>query len=176
MIKTTLLVIAAAIALIAVYAAFKPTTFLIERSTVIAAPPARVFGLINDLKAFNRWNPFAKQDPSLKLQYEAITEGSGAAYRWDGPKAGIGRMQISASVPSQQIMLDLDFSKPMQAHNKVVFSLVPQGTGTQVSWAMSGAMPYAHRLMTVFFSMDKMVGTQFEAGLVDLKALAETPE
>jgi hypothetical protein len=38
---------------------------------------------------------------------------------------------------------------------------------------MTGPANYAHNLMTTFFSMDKMVGGQFEAGLASLKALAE---
>ena len=158
MFKTIALVIVAAIALVLIYAAFKPKTFLLQRSAVIAAPPERVFPLINDLKAFNTWNPFAKQDPNMKLQYEAITQGSGAAYSWDGHKAGIGHMRVTESVPAQRIALDLDFTKPMEAHNKVVFSLTPQSSGTQVTWAMSGDMPYTHRVVTTFFSMDKMVG------------------
>ena len=175
MLKIGFLVLAAAIASVLVYAAFKPKTFLLERSVVIAAPAERAFGLINDLKAFNSWNPFAKQDPGLKLQYDAITQGSGAGYNWEGAKAGIGRMQITESVPSQRVVMSLDFTKPMEAHNKVVFSLAPQAAGTQVTWSMSGDMPYLHRLMTTFFSMDKMVGSQFEEGLSSLKSLAEKP-
>jgi hypothetical protein len=82
-------------------------------------------------------------------------------------------MQVSDSEPSQRVMMSLDFTKPMEAHNKVVFSLAPQGTGTEVTWAMSGAMPYLHRLMTTFFSWDKMVGGEFDKGLASLKSIAE---
>ena len=57
---------------------------------------------------------------------------------------------------------------------RVEFTLQPQGTDTQVTWAMSGPMPYVSKLMTTFVSMDRMVGADFEAGLANLKALAET--
>jgi hypothetical protein len=87
---TILLVIGVTIAVVLIYAAFKPKTFLLERRTTISAPPDRVFGLINDLKAFNSWNPFAKQDPAQTIHYEAITAGRGAAYRWEGAKSGVG--------------------------------------------------------------------------------------
>lgn len=173
MLTPFLLAIAAVVAALLIYAAFKPKAFLLERSAVIAAPPERLFPLVNDLKAFNTWNPFAKQDPAQTLTYEAITEGRGAAYRWSGPKSGAGRMQITESVPAQRVMMDLDFNKPMEAHNKVVFALSPLGAETKVSWAMSGNMPYMHRLMTTFFSMDKMVGGEFAKGLASLKSLAE---
>jgi hypothetical protein len=71
------------------------------------------------------------------------------------------------------VLVKLDFSKPMEGHNVVEFSLVPQGDGTQVTWAMRGPMPYVSKLMTTFFSMDKMVGGSFDQGLASLKALAE---
>ena len=167
------LVIGAALTVLLVYAAFRPKTFLLQRSAVIEAPADRLFALIHDLKAFNSWNPFAKMDSDLKVQYDSVTQGNGAAYSWNGAKAGVGRMQVTESVPSQRVTMSLDFTKPMEAHNTVVFSLRPQGAGTQVTWAMSGNMPYMHRLMTIFFSMDKMVGTQFEQGLASLKLLAE---
>lgn len=67
----------------------------------------------------------------------------------------------------------LEFEKPMAATNRVEFTLVPQGSTTRVTWAMSGAVPYMHKLMTTFFDMHKMVGSDFEAGLANLKAAAE---
>jgi uncharacterized protein YndB with AHSA1/START domain len=175
MFKIVVLVFGAAIAVILVYAALRRSGFTLQRSAVIVAPPERIFALINDLKAFNTWNPFATE-PGLKLHYESVTQGQGAAYAWAGTKSGIGTMAVTESVPAQRVAMKLDFSKPMEAHNTVLFSLIPQGTGTQVTWAMSGNMPYAHRLMTIFFSMDKMVGSQFELGLASLKSLAEKPQ
>jgi uncharacterized protein YndB with AHSA1/START domain len=173
MFTTLLLVLAVAISAVLIYAALKPKSFALSRSAVIAAPADRVFALINDLQGFNRWNPFAKQDPGLKIQYESVTSGKGAAYTWVGKKAGVGRMEITDSVPAQRVTMRLDFSKPMEAHNTVNFTLEPQGPDTRVTWAMTGPANYVHNLMTTFFSMDKMVGGQFEAGLASVKTLAE---
>ena len=47
------------------------------------------------------------------------------------------------------------------------------GESTIVEWAMDGPMPFVSKVMCLFFNMDKMVGTDFEAGLASLKALAE---
>jgi uncharacterized protein YndB with AHSA1/START domain len=173
MIQKILLVVASALAVLLIYAASKPKEFSIQRSTLIGAKPEKVFPLINNLKAFNSWNPFAKQDPDLAMQYEGAPQGKGAAYTWSGPKSGQGRMEITAIVPEKLVMMSLDFSKPMQAHNKVVFSLTPQAAGTLVTWTMSGHLAYLQRLLTVFVSMDKMVGSEFDKGLASLKELAE---
>ncbi len=83
-------------------------------------------------------------------------------------------MQIVESVPPQRVTMKLDFTKPFEAHNNVDFTLQPQGDGVQVTWAMHGPAPYINKLMTLFFSMDKMVGGEFDKGLASLKALAET--
>jgi hypothetical protein len=38
---------------------------------------------------------------------------------------------------------------------------------------MVGAATYMTKLMSVFLNMDKMIGTDFEAGLASMKAVAE---
>ncbi len=173
MFKILLLVLAAGVAAVLIHAALKPKSFALTRSAMIAAPAERVFALINDLQEFNRWNPFARQDPELKIRYESVTSGRGGAYTWTGKKAGVGRMEITDSAPAQRITMRLDFSKPMKAHNTVNFTLEPQAANTRVTWTMTGPANYVHNLMTTFLSMEKMVGGQFEAGLASLKALAE---
>jgi uncharacterized protein YndB with AHSA1/START domain len=176
MLKAILLIVAAAIAALLIYAATKPDTFRLQRSATIAAPPDRVFALINDLRQFNTWNPFAKMEPSVVMTYDATSAGVGGAYNWKGDKTGEGRMQITESVPAQRVTAKLDFSKPFEAHNLVDFTVQPQGDkGSTVTWAMHGPMPYLNRVMTIFFDMDKTVGKDFEAGLANLKALAEKP-
>lgn len=44
---------------------------------------------------------------------------------------------------------------------------------TSVTWAMHGPANYISKLMGVFINMDKMIGTDFEAGLANLKAISE---
>ncbi len=175
MLKTILLIVAAAIAALLIYAATKPDTFRLSRSATIAAPPDKVFALINDLRQFNTWNPFAKADPKVVITYDANTAGVGGAYSWLGEKSGAGRMQIVESVPAQRVSAKLDFTKPFEAHNQVDFTVQPQADGksSQVTWAMHGPAPYINKVMTIFFDMDKTVGGEFANGLASLKALAE---
>jgi uncharacterized protein YndB with AHSA1/START domain len=173
MVKICLSAIALLLGALLIFAATKPDKFRIERSATIAAPPEKVFTLINDMRQFNTWNPFAKLDPKVVISYETLTAGVGGAYTWQGEKSGTGRMQISESLVPQRVSAKLDFTKPFEAHNLVDFSIEPQGTGSTVTWAMYGPMPYLNRLMTIFFDMDKMVGKDFESGLNSLKVLAE---
>jgi hypothetical protein len=63
--------------------------------------------------------------------------------------------------------------EPFTADNVVEFTLVPRGDATDVTWAMRGTMPYMAKVVHLFLDMDRMVGRDFEAGLANLKAIAE---
>jgi uncharacterized protein YndB with AHSA1/START domain len=174
----TLIIIAILIAVLVVgvliFAATKPDSFQVRRSTVIKAPPEKVFALINDFKAWVAWSPWEKKDLAMKKTFGATTSGKGATYAWDGDKnVGQGSMEITESAPSSRIVLKLDFLKPMEAHNTVEFVLKPEGDATSVSWSMSGPTPFLGKIIHVFINMDKMVGGDFEAGLAAMKAAAE---
>jgi hypothetical protein len=69
--------------------------------------------------------------------------------------------------------MKLDFLRPFEAHNIAEFILEPKGGATDVTWALHGPTPYVSKLMSVFISMDSMVGGAFEEGLGNLKSLAE---
>ena len=173
MLMTILILIFVAIAALVAYAATRPDTFKIERTTHIAAPPAKVFPLIADLKGFNTWNPFAKSDPTTRIEYQGAESGIGSAYSWVGKKSGEGTMEVTNLTAPTSVAMDLRFTKPMAANNKVLFTLRDVGGGTDVSWVMSGTMGFAHKLFGLVFNMDKMVGGEFAKGLADLKTIAE---
>src|SRR5215469_13219216 len=157
MIATILIVIAVAIAAALALAASKPNTFAVRRSTTIAAPPERIFPMIDDLHAQSAWSPFEK-DPEMKRTHSGAPRGKGAVYEWDGNRqVGSGRIAITDTVPNSKVMLKLDMFRPFTAHNVVEFSLVPNGSGTNVSWAMQGSQPFMAKLMSTFINCDKMV-------------------
>src|SRR5262252_10236023 len=159
------LVVAALLA----YAATKPDTFRVQRSTGINAPAERIFPLIASLKSMNTWNPFLEPDPAIKLAYSGPDSGKGAAHTWSGnSKVGEGRIEITDAAPSSQVTMQLDMLKPLKARNAVEFTLQPNGSGTTVTWAMSGRQPFIGKLMTIFIDCDRMVGGQFEKGLANL--------
>jgi len=174
MLKTIALVIVVAIAGVLIFAATKPDTFAVQRSTSIKAPPDRIFPLINDFKRWDAWSPWEKKDPAMKRSYGPTTSGKGAHYAWEGNNdVGQGSMDITESVPPSKVALKLDFVKPFEGHNVVEFTLVPRGGSTDVTWSMSGPAPFMSKVMQVFVNMDRMIGKDFEAGLASLKAAAE---
>jgi hypothetical protein len=161
------------VAAILVYAATKPDAFKIERQIVVAAPPEKVFPLVNDFHAHISWSPFEK-DPAIKRAFSGAAQGKGSVYEWSGNReVGAGRISITDSSPPSKVTLLLEMFKPFKARNTVMFSLEPNGSGTNVRWSMQGAQPYLAKLVSTFVDCDKMVGRQFEEGLAKMKSLAE---
>jgi len=175
MLPIIVLIIVALIAALLIYAASRPASFRIERSTAINAPPEKIFPLINDFHRWNAWSPWEKLDEGLKRTFSGPASGKGAVYEWLGNnKVGQGRMEITDATAPSKVTIKLDFLKPFEAHNTAEFTLAPQGGATRVNWAMYGASPYMARLMGLVFNMDKMLGASFDQGLANLKAQAES--
>jgi len=163
-----------AIVLVIVLASLKPKRFRVERSVAIAAPAAKIFPLLDDLKAQRLWSPWDQKDPNMKRTYSGADRGVGAVYAWDGDKnVGAGRQEITAVTPNEKVEANIDFLRPFAAKNRIEFLLKPAGTGTNLTWAIFGPMPFISRVMSIFISMDKMIGNEFEKGLKQLKTLAE---
>ncbi len=174
MFKRLLLVLVVLIAVLLGYAATRPDSFRVERATVIKAPPAKVFALIDDFHQWAGWSPWEKRDPAMKRTHSGAASGKGAVYAWEGNgDVGAGRMEILETTAPSRVLIRLDFLKPFAATNTAEYTIVPEGDGTRVTWAMYGPAPFVSKLMQVFVSMDKMIGTDFEQGLANLKALAE---
>lgn len=164
----------AVFAIVLILAAMKPDSFRIQRSATLAAPCEKIFPFINDFRNWRSWSPWERLDPNLKRNYGGADSGKGATYEWEGnKKVGKGRMEILDQSPPSKVTIQLDFIQPFEAHHTAEFALEPQGALTNVTWSMSGRQPFAFKVMTLFMSMDKMVGKDFESGLANLKALVE---
>ena len=174
MMRIVLVAVGVVIAGVLLLAATRPATFSVQRSASIQAPPEKVYPLIADFKRWQAWSPWEKKDPAMRRTFGPVSDGKGATYAWDGNKdVGQGSMEIAESVPPSRIVIKIDFVKPFEAHNTVEFTLLPTGDATDVKWAMQGPVPYFAKIIHVFIDMDKMVGSDFEAGLAAMKAAAE---
>ena len=54
-----------------------------------------------------------------------------------------------------------------------MFALLAEDDGTHVIWSMVGPNTGMTKVMGLFLSMDKMIGPDFEKGLVRLRSEAE---
>ena len=149
-------------------------TYTVERSTTIDAPPERIYPRIADFHRWRDWSPWEGVDPDLRRTYSGADTGRGAVYEWAGNrKAGEGRMEITDAVEPARVGIDLQFLKPFKARNETVFAIRPEGSGSRVTWTMTGRRTLVTKIMGIFKSMDAMIGPDFERGLASLKSTVE---
>ena len=159
---------------VVVVVAMQPSEFRITRSRTISAPAADVFAQVNDLHHWEAWSPWAKIDPAMKQLYEGAPAGTGASYSWFGNnKVGEGRMTITESQPSEVVTIRLEFKKPFTATNTAEFTFKPDDQKTVVTCTMTGKKNFMFKAFGLFMSMDKMLGSEFEKGLAQMKAVVE---
>lgn len=173
MLKKIGLGIVVLIAALLIFAATRPDSFSVERRILVQAPPGKIEPLLSDFHRWAEWSPWEKLDPTMKRTFGGAPAGVGATYAWQGNQdVGSGRMEVKSVEPGK-VSIQLDFIEPIAARNTAEFLLSPQGGATEVRWVMFGPANFMTKLMGVFFSMDKMVGKDFERGLAQLKAAAE---
>lgn len=149
-------------------------TYTVQRSIVIDAPPAVVYDQISNFHYWTAWSPWEDVDPALNRGYSGAQSGTGAVYTWSGNrKAGQGRMEIVEAAKPSKVRIDLAFEKPWKARNDTDFAIVPQDSGSRVTWSMTGKKNLVTKVMGIFKSMDQFLGPDFEKGLSRLKAAAE---
>jgi hypothetical protein len=174
MLRNILIGCAFLLALFLLYASTRPDTFTVARSTTIDATAAEVFVHVNDFRHWAQWSPWDQRDPAMAREFSGNDSGIGAVYAWKGNRdVGRGRMEITGVVIPYSVRIQLDIYEPMVAHNTSEFLLEPDGNGTKVTWQMTGKHNKLAKLLSVFVSMDSMVGPDFEQGLANLKALSE---
>lgn len=167
----------AVLLLVLVVAVFtRPAEFEVTRSKTMAAPPAAVYANLVDFHRWTRWSPWEHRDPAMKREYSGAPAGQGAAYSWKGNSdVGEGSMTITDTRPNERIVIQLDFLEPFAASNITEFTLMPSGQGTNVTWSMSGRNNFVGKAASLFMSMDKMVGGDFDAGLAKLDSVSALP-
>ena len=151
-------------------------TYTVVRSATIDAPPQRVYEQLADFHNWRAWSPWEGLDPELRRTFSGAAAGTGAVYEWSGNrKAGEGRMEIVEADQPSKVRIDLQFLKPFKARTDCVFAVAPAGSGSEVTWSMTGRKTMALKVFGIFKSMDAMIGPDFEKGLSQLKATTEQP-
>jgi uncharacterized protein YndB with AHSA1/START domain len=148
--------------------------FKAVRSVAINAPADRVFALIADPREWKRWSVWNRRDPAMAVTYSGPPSGAGAAWEWKSKTEGDGKMTFTAAEPGKRVAYELYFPDFGTTSGGDLL-LTPEGNSTKVTWTMNGNMGSNPLFRWMALFGDKMVGKDFEAGLANLKAIAEKP-
>jgi hypothetical protein len=151
-----------------------PRVVTVERGTVIAAPPEKVFVHVNSLRRSNEWSPWYERDPAMEQSFDGPEEGVGAKMSWksDGPDVGWGRQKIVESVPNELVA----GGARLRRHGQRYRGLYPDagrrrhqgrlGLQDRTRQQPGGALLRPH--------VRQWIGADYEGGLAKLKVLVES--
>jgi hypothetical protein len=151
---------------------FLPAAWHIERSAVIDVPPDRLYPLVATPRRWQEWAMWNRRDPAMKLSFFGPESGAGAGWAWDSKTEGQGRLTLLTADPAHGFTYEL-FLPDVASTSTGSILFQPQGRATRVTWTNAGSVghdPWKHYLAAF---MDRWVGPDLEAGLANLKVLAE---
>ena len=160
-------ILAALMACLVVVGILLPGTIEVTRSIEIAAPPERIFSLMNDLSAWDRWTPWGDVDSRL----EGPSTGPGARRVWDDPQMGSGSLGIAASSPPSA----LDYVVEVEGgaiRFDGTFSIESLGDASLVTWTERADLGWNPLLGWTALGMEESQGRRMEESLARLREQA----
>jgi len=143
-------------------------SFKVVKSITIQAAPEKVYSIISDYQHWPAWSPWLITEPGVKMEVKA----GGKEYNWQGKRTGSGEMKIVKENAPKGLDMIIHFLKPWKSTAPVWFELKQQGQATEVTWGMTGSLPFFMFFMTKM--MTAYIGTDYGRGLQMLKDYVET--
>ena len=167
-----LYVIGALVALLIVVGLLLPRHSRVDVSTLVDAPPATVFALVNDFRRVDLWSPRTATDPNARVLFSGPNRGVGATVTWDGVIAGSGTQTIVESRPHEHVATTINPGEPGEA--RTWFDIGREDGKTRVTWGF--AHDHGLNLVGRYFALllAGVLKREFETGIAALQELAES--
>jgi len=172
---TAFYIIGGLVALVLLLHLIGPKSYDVFRTIEIAKPKREVFEYLKSLKNMDDWSPWAKKDPNMEKKFTGTDGEVGCVSYWNGNKeVGEGEQEIKKIIDGQRIESELRFLKPFKSTSDCYIDVEDSRNGsTKVKWGFSGKNKFPMTIMSLFKSMDSMVGPDFEEGMASLKSVME---
>lgn len=172
-IRTAAIGLGSIIAVTLVVAAVLPARYRVARSIVIRSDAAALSTRLADFSTREQWVPWKQVEPSATFQVTGAPGAIGSTFAWAGKQIGEGTVTLVQVSPGRAVVTRLEFRKPMPMNATDRFELSATGQGaTKVTWTNEGSLSWpVGRLFGLV--IDKVVGSDYERGLANLKRVAE---
>ncbi len=175
-IKLALISIIGFAVLISLLSLLFPSKAVVERSGVIDAPMAVVYSQINDLRTWSQWNPWTKLEAANPLQFSEPAAGAGAWYSWINPQhkgATGGKLTILRSEPAKGVYYEQLYNDMRPINSGLEIKPTQNGRGTVIHWYLETKLGWLPWWKFRGFMADRLMGSQVEQGLTELKERCE---
>ena len=168
-------VIVSLIALVLLIALFVKQRYSLYREITINRSKEQVFQFIKYLKNQDHYAVWNQMDPAMKRAFTGTDGTVGFKSAWDSQnkKVGKGEQEIKKITENERLDTALHFIKPFEGLADSWMTTTGTGNGTTVQWGLSSKMKYPMNIMLLFMNMDKLLGSDLEKGLANLKTVLE---
>ncbi|MBK9636856.1 MAG: SRPBCC family protein [Bacteroidetes bacterium] len=145
----------------------------VKREIIINAPKQNVFDFLKLLKNQDKFNKWAKDDPSRNWQYKGTDGTIGFIISWNGNKnVGEGEKEIINIVEGKRIETQIRFVRPMAMIANIIMETESLSNNqTKVSMSNAGTIKYPMNIMIPV--AEKMFPKDMDASLNNLKIILE---
>ncbi len=150
--------------------------YSVSRSIVIYKASPEVFNYVSHIKNQEKYSVWAKKDPNKINKYTGTDGAVGFTATWDSNVKDIGKgeQEIKKITPNKRIDIELRLIKPFKTtHNTYIEVTALDEKESKVTWSFEGSKPYPMNLMLLFMNMEKIIGDQLNANLINLKNTLE---
>lgn len=159
--------------LLILIALFLPSKYRVERKEIIKATPESIQPWLAQLQRWPQWTVWNTNfDPTLVFTFRGPAEGAGAEMSWTA-RSGNGSLKLTSADPKTGVTYELNFEQgKFVSHGGVTFAPAEAGA-TTVTWFNEGSLGWNPVWRYLGLLMDKMMGTEFEKNLGNLKQKVE---
>ncbi len=147
-----------------------PKEYNVSRTTSIDAPSYVVYSQVANLENWEKWSPWEEKDSTIDNTFSGAEMGIGQIMSWTSEESGTGRLEIIEAEENKMMRTTVDFEGQGRGYGS--WSFDEEEGKTKTTWGMKGETPFIMRPFNLL--MDGMLGADFEAGLANLKEVAES--
>ncbi len=149
----------------AVFIATQKGNYDVSRSAIIKSPKATVYSYVNDLRNWETFGSWKKDEPSMQFYYPGNTIGNGGFYSWKGSD-GEGDLKTITTIENQSINQKMNYNG---SHSEVFWTFIDTLGATKVTWRSKGTMSFGFKIYSAFQGgVDNVIGTMYEKSLANL--------
>lgn len=149
-----------------------PRTWRVERSVVAQTNTNTIGPYVSELRQWRGWTTWvdAAYDPRATYSYQGKKPGVGQVMRWDGPRVGEGRLEITSSAERTGIAYREKVG-PFTGHGRIAFAA--EGSTVRVTWTDEGDAGWNPLARLRLGAMRRRIASRIAGSLAHLKDLSE---
>ena len=150
-----------------------PELSVVERHTVIAASPDRVFAALDELKDQSAWWDFSACDPAVAFNFSGSFSGLGQKMDWSSADPLIGKGQAEVIALEASKLVDLRVMGGIFKLADMRLAIAPVENGTGVTWTIRQPIPQLLQRWPRNVAAEQELSPGLVAGLERLKSQIE---